>query len=213
MTDRELLSEIQYALIEPPDGGDTWPSLIWTRAEVIDALNAGIRALARDAHLDVARVEIPVAAMSYPIDLPCDWLATAAAVWRSTGNIRTPLGPVDRFEADLAIPGFEGDTGGGTPLGYLDRSQTRLTIMLAPYPSQPGTLELLYIRVPPPATGALPGARLPIADEFLAGIKYATLASLLRKVGRLLDDERAAYCERRYELTQTATDIILGGWG
>ena len=55
MLDRDLLSELQLTLIEPPDGGDTWPSLIWDRSEVLDALNAGVRALARDTHLDVPR--------------------------------------------------------------------------------------------------------------------------------------------------------------
>src|SRR5262245_20749041 len=102
MLDRDLLTELQYVLIEPPDGGDTWPSLIWTRDEVLDAVNAGVRALARDVHLDVARVEIPVTLPGGSlIDLPTDWLATAYLVWRSgsTGR-RTPLGPVDRFESD-----------------------------------------------------------------------------------------------------------------
>jgi hypothetical protein len=210
MIDRDLLTELQLILMEPPDGGDTWPSLIWARDEVLDALNAGVRALARDTHLDVARVELPVAAGALSVPLPADWLATALLVWRSTGNIRTPLGPVDSFEGDLAVPGWE--TLVGLPLGYADLDQSTLTLRLVPTPAAAGTIELLYIRVPPLVLATAPGAALPLAEEFTSAVKYSCLGTLLRKVGRLLDPERADYCDRRYELTETAAAIILEGW-
>jgi hypothetical protein len=210
VVDRDLLSELQLVLIEPPDGGDTWPSLIWTRDEVMDGLNAAVRALARDVHLDVTRVEIAVAANQLSIALPADWLATAALVWRSTGNIRTPLGPVDSFEGDLAVPGWEALP--GLPLGYADLDQAMLTLRLVPTPAAAGTVELLYIRVPPLVLATAPGAALPVAEEFTSAVKYGTLGTLLRKVGRLLDPERADYCDRRYELSRTVASIILEGW-
>jgi hypothetical protein len=208
MTDRELLTELQYALIEPPDGGDTWPSLIWTRAEVLDAVNGALRALARDCHLLVARTEIPVAASAAVIALPGDWLATAHLVWRAVDGTRTPLGPVDSFEGDLAMPGWE--TIPALPLGYADLDGPTLTLRLVPTPAAAGTLELLYLQAPP----AVDGTNLPLAvvEECSAGVKYQALGWLLRKVGRLIDPERAQYCERRYELTRTVTAIILEGW-
>lgn len=209
MLDRDLLSELQFALIEPPDGGDTWPSLIWTRDEVLDALNGGVRALARDVHLDVAQTEVSVSAGATFIPLPLDWLATGALVWRDAGGTRTPLGPVDAFESDLAIPGWE--VSASRPLGYVDMDGAdSRTLRLVPTPDAPGTIELLYIRVPPSVVGD--GTPLPLAEEYTSAVKYSALGWLLRKVGRLLDPERAQYCERRYELTQTAAEIILGGW-
>lgn len=210
MVDRELLSELQLVLIEPPDGGDTWPSLIWTRDEVLDSLNAAIRTLCREVHLHATRTEIAVSANALSVTLPGDWLATAELVWRSTGNIRTPLGPVDAFEGDLAVPGWE--TTPGLPLGYADLDAAMLTFRLVPTPAAAGTVELLYIRVLPSVLATAPGAPLPLADEFTSSVKYGTLAMLLRKVGRLLDPERADYCDRRVELTRTAAAIILDGW-
>ena len=208
MTDRELLAELQYVLIEPPDGGDTWPSLIWTRDEVLDAVNGAIRALARDTHMQVVRLEFSVLAGATVVPLPDDWLATAHLVWRAADNTRTPLGPVDGFEGDLATPGWE--TTPGLPLGYVDLDGPTLTLRLCPTPAADGTLELLYIARPPEVLGT--DVPLPLATEFDSGVKYAALGTLLRKVGRLLDDERARYAERRYELTQTAASILLGGW-
>jgi len=210
MIDRDLLSELQLVLIEPPDGGDTWPSGIWTRDEVLDAVNAGVRALVRDTHLVVTRVEVPVLAGATSIALPADWLATAYLVWRSVTGARNPLGPVDGFEGDLALPGWE--THPGLPLGYVDLDAATLTLRLVPTPAESGTLEILYIQRPQEATAIAPGVQLPLADEFVSGVKYAALGWLLRKVGRLLDVERADYCDRRYQLTQTAAAIILGGW-
>src|SRR5262245_6678849 len=211
MLDRDLLSELQLTLIAPPDGGDTWPSLIWTQSEVYDAVNAAIRALARDVHLDVARAELPMLAGATILALPSDWLATASLVWRDAATLaRTPLGPVDAFEGDLALPSWE--TALGLPLGYADLDGETLTLRLVPTPAADGLVELLYIRVPPPISGLPPGTDLPVAEEFTSGVKYAALSTLLRKVGRLLDPERASYCDRRYELTGTAAALILGGW-
>ena len=208
MIDRDLLSELQFALIEPPDGGDTWPSAIWTRDEVLDAVNAGVRALAHDAHLLVARTEIGVAAGTTSIVLPADWMATCYLVWRALDGTRSPLGPIDSFEGDLMLPSWE--TVPGPPLGYADLDRTTLTLRLVPTPAADGTLELLYVVVPPAVDGT--GLPLPLAEEFSSGVKYAALGTLLRKVGRLLDTERADYCDRRYELAHTAAEIILGGW-
>jgi hypothetical protein len=210
VTDRDLLSELQLVLIEPADGGDTWPSGIWTRAEALDAVNAGVRALVRDTHLTIKRIELAVLAGATSVPLPADWLATGYLVWRSVTLARNPLGPVDGFEGDLALPGWE--TRPGLPLGYADLDATTLTLRLVPTPAEAGTVELLYVARPADATALLPGADLPLAEEFTSGVKYAALGTLLRKVGRLLDQERAEYCDRRYQLTQTAAAIILGGW-
>jgi len=139
--DRDLLSELQYVLIEPPDGGDTWPSLIWTREEVLDAVNGGIRALVRDTHLTATRIEIAVAAGALSIPLPADWLATGSLVWRAADQTRTPIGPVDAFEGDLALPSWE--TAAALPLGYADLDGPTLTLRLVPTPAAAGTLELL----------------------------------------------------------------------
>jgi hypothetical protein len=208
VTDQELLTELQYALLEPPDGGQSWPSEVWTRAEVIEALASYLRSLLRETHLIVTSTEIAVLANATSVALPTDWMATAHLVWRAADNTRTPLGPADAFEGDLAIPGWEATT--GLPLAYADLDRATLTLRLIPTPAAAGTVELLYIAQPAALSGA--GTTIPVSDEFISGIKYGALGWLLRKVGRLQDPERATYCERRYDLTRIAAEIILGGW-
>jgi len=209
MIDQDLLTELQYALLEPPDGGQSWPSEVWTRDEVLDAVNSAVRALLRETHLVVTRVEQAVLAGATSIALPADWLATAWLVWRDGATlVRTPIGPVDSFESDLASPGWE--TTPGTPIGYADLDSATLTLRLVPTPAANGTLENLYIARPDPVNGN--GMDLPLPDPYLSGIKYGGLGWLLQKVGRLQDPERAAYCDQRYQLTRIAAEIILGGW-
>jgi hypothetical protein len=208
MIDTALLEELQYALIEPPDLGATWPSGIWTRDEVLDAVSSGVRDLVRSTHLTITRVELPVAALTTTVALPSDWLATGYLVWRTADLRRSALGPVDSFEGDLALPGWE--TTPGLPIAYADLDLSTLTLRLVPTPAADGTLEILYIQRPPEVTGS--GTPLPLAEEFTSAVKYSALSTLLRKVGRLIDPERATYCERRVDLTHIAADIILGGW-
>jgi hypothetical protein len=208
MIDQALLTELQYTLLEPPDGGASWPSEVWTRDEALDAVNGSLRSLLRETHLIVTRTEQAVLAGAVNVALPAGWMATVHLVWRATDGTRTPLGPVDSFEGDLALPGWE--TTPGSPIAFADLDRDTLTLRLVPTPEFAGTLENMYIARPTEMTGA--ALTLPVPDEFLSGVKYGALGWLLRKVGRLHDPERAAYCERRYDLTRIAAEIILGGW-
>ena len=208
MTDQALLSEIQYALLEPPDGGQSFPSEVWTRDEVLEAVNGGERTLLREAYLLVSRTEIAVLAGATSVALPAAWLATLTCAWRTAGNVRTPLFPADAFEVDTADPDWENEQ--GTPIVYLDVDRETLTLRLSPIPDADGTLELLYVAVPTPVNGN--GRSFTVPDDFLSAVKYDALGWLLAKVGRLQDSERSAYCVQRQTLAVTAAEILLGGW-
>lgn len=209
MRDQDLLTEMQFALLEPPDGGQTWPSEVWSRQEVLDNVNSAIRSWLRDTHAIVKRVELPQLAVNLGlVTLPTDWLATATCVWRDLAGVRTPLGPVDRYEGDLALPSWETTT--GTPLGYDEFEDATLTLQLIPHPATDGVLELTYVARAAAVLGE--GATLPLPEEFCSGVKYCALGMLLRTVGRLVDPTRATYCEQRYNLTVILTKILLGGW-
>jgi hypothetical protein len=208
MTDQALLSELQYALMEPPNGGQSFPSEVWTRDEVIEAVNGGERSILRETYLLVSRTTVAVLAGATSVALPADWLATLSGAWLTAGNVRTPLSPADAFEVDTDSPGWENTS--GTPLVYLDSDGDTLTLRLSPIPSANGTLELLYVAVPTAINGN--GRSFTVPDDYLSGVKYDALGWLLSKVGRLQDPERAAYCRQRQQLAVQAATIVLGGW-
>lgn len=209
MIDQDLLSELQYALLEEPDGGQSFLSDIWAREEVIDAVNAAERQLLRSTHLLITRAEIPVLGAATSMALPSNWLATVFLTWRSTLNVRYPLVPLDITEVDLGDPTWEAVVQ-DVPKGYLDSDSATLTLRLAPVPALPGVVELLYVAVPTPVNGN--SRSFTVSDDYISAVKYGALETLLGKVGRLQDPSRAAYCRQRADLAAVAADIILGGW-
>ena len=208
MTDQDLLTELQYALIEPPDGGQSWPSDVWSRDDVLDAVNSGVRYLLRETLCQTTWVEQVVIPLATSVGLPADWLTTAHLVWRDqASNARSPLTRTDAFEADHALPGWEGTA--GTPIGYADLDTNTLELRLVPSPATAGFLENLYIAAPDPVNGN--GQDLPLPNELASGVKYSALADLLSDVTRLQDPERAAYCHERTDLIVFATTVLLRG--
>lgn len=208
MTDQDLLTELQYALLEPPDGGQSWPSEIWGREDVLDAVNGAIRSLLRETHCQTVWVEQVVIPLATSVGLPADWLTTAHLVWRDdASDARSPLTRTDAFEADHAIPGWEGTP--GTPIGYADLDTATLELRLVPTPTTLGALENLYVAAPDPVNGN--GQDLPVPDPTISAVKYGALASLLTDTTRLQDPERAAYARERESLVHFATDLLLHG--
>lgn len=208
MLDQALLTELQYALLEPPDGGQSFPSEIWTRDEVLGAVNGGERSLLRQTHLLVRKTELAVLAGAIYVTLPDDWLATAHLVWRAADGTHYPLGPSDSFEIDHGLPTWE--TTPGRPQVYLDSDTETLRLRLGPTPAVGGTAILYYVARPTEVNGN--GRSVTVPDDYLSGVKYDALATLLSKAGRLQDPARAEYCRQRVEVAVVAAEIILGGW-
>lgn len=210
MIDQTLLTDLQYALIEPPDGGANWPSGLWTRDEVLHALTERQNRLLKDTLLlTTVSPLIPAAATVHRFPLPADLIRIVAVVWRGSDGYVRELLRVDSFEADHALPTWE-TTDTNPPLVYMEEETPTLQIQIAPAPSVPGNLDLLYVALAPALTGN--GQAFTVPDEWTVGLKYGTLADLLSKDGRGQDLSRAQYAEARFQLQIEISRIILKGW-
>ena len=208
MIDQDFLSDLQYALLEPPDGGQSWPSEVWTREDVLTQVDAGCRRVVRESQAITVYLEQFLPPNSLSVTMPSDWLATASLVWRIfPSEVRTLLLATDAFEADHALPGWEVNL--ATPIAYADLDTNTREIRLVPTPDVAGTLENLYVPVPALVTGN--GTPMPVPEELLSAVKYDTIGTLLSGVTRLGDPERAAYCEERVELAIDAVELLLKG--
>jgi hypothetical protein len=208
MTDQDLLNQIQNALIEPPDGGQTWPSGLWSREEVLSYVNERQDRLIRETHMliDIADIGvIPAYGVRHP--LPDDWMATIEVLWTSNSGRCRPLARSDSFEADHGIVDWPIEA--GTPKLYMDGEAPPLTLQIAPLPDEEGTLTVYYVPSCEPVDGN--GSDLAVPDEFSPTLKYGALCDLLSKVGRANDPTRADYCAQRFQLGIEIAQTLLKG--
>lgn len=210
MTDQQLLQQCQYSLIEPPDGGQSWPSGLWARDEILSYLNQRQDQLLNETQLLVTAASLPVASGIFLVDLPADWLQTISLVWRGDDGRIVELQRVDSFEADHTDPLWV-TVGATSPLFYMDEDVPgSLLVRIGPAPTGAGDLDLLYVATGTSLTGN--GISLTVPDELAHAVKYGVLAEALKKDGRALDPARSAYCEQRVDLAKQACEIILQGW-
>jgi hypothetical protein len=210
-TDQQVLSEIQVVLLEPPDGGQAWPSGLWTRDEVVSLLAHRRNRLLKETLVLVklASPSLTVNIGDHRIALPTDWVRTVCLVWRGNDGVVRELVTSDAFESDHGLPTWEA-TNDTAPLVYHEWDALNLQVEIAPAPSVAGVLELLYV----PTGAVLTGNNVPldVPDDLAHVVKYGCLADQLRKEGRGQDLTRAGYCQDRFDLGVLATRLLLEGW-
>jgi hypothetical protein len=207
-TDQQILQQLQYVAIEPPDLGATWPSGLWTRDEVIDYLNQRQNRFLKDTHFQIGMANIPVTQGVNSYDLPDDWIATVRVLWQPASGGSYELTRSDAWEADYGMPTWSYVEG---PLKtYMDVDSPALMVKLAPLPPEDGNLLYHYV----PMSVTLDGNEeiFTLPDEYVPTIKYGALADMLNKVGRATDKSRAEYCEQRYQLGLDIANMLLHGW-
>lgn len=193
ITDQQFLDQLQRVLIEAPDSGATWPSGLWTAAEVVGYANGRQDRFLKETLLVTSWLSQAVVPGQAQQDLPVGWLATRN-VFLTDATYTYPLSPVARREADSLLPGWE--TNYGTPIGYLSEEWATRQLLLVPAPLNPATLQLFAALVGDTLTGL--GVELTIPDECEPYLMYGVLADMFGKQGRAYDQPRAAYCEARY---------------
>lgn len=208
-TDQQILTEVQYALLETPNSGASLTSDLWSLAEVLQALNDAQTAFLQDSLLLFQRTTLPSVPGTKRFPVPSDWLATARVAWQTPTGTYSELPKHDSLQADFATPAWDSDSL-PAPVGYMDVQLPSLEIQLEPLPSVGGLIHLLYAAVG--ATLANTGVALLVPDEFAPYVKWKTLQILLSKIGRGQDPVRAGYCQQRYDEGVLVARVLLGGW-
>ena len=208
--DQTLLSRVQTALIEPPNGGQSWPSGLWTRDEMIALANHRQNRFVRDTLLDLGLANItPINIGDHRVALPVDWLRTVEVVWYGNDGTVRELLRVDSFEADHTIQTWEA-TNTTAPLAYSEFETPNLQMQIMPGPSVAGLIVLVYVPTTTELNGN--GEILVVPDELEHAVRYGILADALGKDGRGKDAARSAYCEQRFQLAIDLSRIVLEGW-
>lgn len=206
----EILTEVQLLLLEPPDGGATFPSLMWEPAEVLRYAGDYAQDLQTAVGVHVSRVSWPLAPPASPgvlrQALPQDWLATVACAWLSQTTGRwTPLERAEVWELDAIIPSWRSSSA-AKPRFFTEADGELATLQLVPAPFDSGVLEVLYVASPTD-----PFSSLPLSGDLAPGFVWGTIYRMLGKAGRGNDPARAAIAKQFADLTAEALKLIISG--
>lgn len=198
VTDQQVMSLLQLATLEPDDGGATWPSGMWTQAQVLSYLNNVLQDFLNRTGIVSAIDFITGVPGQSEYDLPQDMIDLRRIAWRAglsgTGYVELCL--VDTFQLDENNDDWPNDQE-QVPQNYLLNLLASLTVRVEPTPNDQGEAEITITTLGPTATGA--GVRLSIPDDWTPYIMFGVLEQMFGKVGEASDPQRAAYCHQRYE--------------
>lgn len=209
VSDSEILGDVQFAVMEPYNNGQTITSELWTITEVIGYLNDRVSrfvaetkiALVRATHVTtpgVSRYDLSVVSTGI-VDL-------ARVAWLTNASYSYELERAEMLRYDLLDNSWPVNP--AIPLGYSITLQPNLSIDLMPPPDAQGFLDLLYTGLGTALSNT--GVTLPLPDDFAPIIKWGVVADMLKKDGLAHDAERAAYAEQRFSEGVELAKILVG---
>lgn len=212
VTDQTILAQIQRVTLEGTgDLGATWPSGMWTLAEVLSYLNQRQNRFLAATGLLWTHAATVITTGQAEQAAPTDWIATILIAYKSSAGLYRELPRMDAQELDYALATWPGATS-ATPRGYTETDGATLTTYVVPIPTDVGSaLERYYVAMGTALTQA--GVAFSVPDEFVATIKYGALADMFSKVGQANNPGLAQACEARWdEGVELGTLMATEGW-
>lgn len=200
ITNWDVITDLQYALLEPPAPGGTWTGTDqFTLAQLTDALQRR-----RDMFLQQTGAILTNTVTNYPapaasgrLDLDEAVLTTRRAAWRVTATqLLQPLVRTDEWAGTHFAPAWPQST--AAPMAYSTSVVPPITLQLIPPAQADGTLDLVSVNKGADVDSLI-NASLGIPDDWVWVVKFGTLADLLQQDGLALDPTRAQYCTQRWE--------------
>src|SRR3990167_3773276 len=218
MLDQELLGQVQLGVMEANDSGATFPSGLWTAAEVLAFLNNRMQRFVKHTRVFVGRASLPIALDEARPSLSAndifDWMQTLRVMFVDAAGRYHLVSLTDHFLADRLEPGGA-EASAAVPVACSDVDVPTLTLQLMPAPNAAGTLWLHYIPRPPTCdrTGSDGnGSVVSVPRECTVGLKFGLWADMLGQPGRSFDPARAQYAEQRFSEVEEITRRLITGF-
>lgn len=209
MTDQDILSQMQRALLETANGGTAMTSDLWTTAELVDAINAAQLWVVREGQPLYARETLITVPNQARYDLPQDWLVTRRVSWETSEGDRLDLPRDSSWSSDYLDADWTYERQ-AMPLTYTDYDTPMPQIQVMPAAFDTGLLHLLFVEAP--ATLSNSGIAWTIPDLLVPMAKWKALAILLAKDGRGQDLPRAELANTLAEQGMAALRAFLLNW-
>lgn len=197
VTDTQLVSIIQYHLLEPSTGNSWTGTDQFTLADV----TAGLQRRRDQFLIDTGSVishstaNVPATPIGRFI-LPDNVISLRRLAWITPEGYVTYVWKSDEW-AMTSYSALWSTDAKSPPDAWSMALGSPLTVQFLPPPSDTGTLDYLSVNsgaTLDPSSGVLMG----IPDDYTWVAKFGALSDLLNKDGPGRDPDRAAYCEKRY---------------
>lgn len=143
VTDIEVLSNVQASLLEPPNGGASFISGIWTSAQALASLNDRQRKFLSETGITVMVAYQAGQAGIRRYALPNNVVDVRRVAWanEATPSAYNELPRADAWEMDHGVAGWP-SASDVSPSVYMEDHLPTLTIEVSPAPTDSGEIEL-----------------------------------------------------------------------
>lgn len=210
VTDRDLIQQIQFALLESASTQASWPGTSqFTYNDIVNAITQYRNQFLSDTGIIVTRsTQAGILASTQRVEVDQSILDIRRAAWLGLSPYAyySLLWREDERAMTLASPDWSNAE--GTPTSYSVMAPPPLQLQLAPPPIANGTLDLITVNTGPaldPANGA---TVLGIPDDLTPAIKWGALSYLLSIDGQARDTTRAQFCAQRYQQYVQLTRLL-----
>lgn len=199
VTDRDIIQQLQYMLLESAASQTTWTGTEqFSYQDLANSIQNRLNQFMSDTGIVVNRSVINVASPSIGrqiLDQKTIDVRRVAWLGSAPENYYTTLWREDERLLTAANQGWSVNS--GTPEAYSIMASGPLQLQIAPIPRSNGQMELLTVDSTSldPANGA---TVLGIPNDLTPAIKWGALADLLGKDGIARDPARAQFAEQRY---------------
>lgn len=197
LTNHDLLTDLEYALLEPPTPSTWTGSAQFTLDDLVGALTRRRDQFRWETSTVVTREILPGPSVVGRSELPARVLRLRRLAWRGPSAIVTPLRLDDEWAADHYSPAWPQQPV-PVPRAASVAATPPLRVQFLPPPLDAGMLDAIYV-APGASLTAATATLLGVPDDWAWVIKWGALADLLSRDGLALDPARAAYCEARWQ--------------
>lgn len=218
VTDRDLVLDIQYALMEPPSSSVWTGTSMYNLSEVTGAIQRRTDQFLRTTGAVVTRAVTSVTPDSNGrVTLPSNVITVRRAAWIMADGTIIPL----TLDSEWSLQKYKRTWQTARvptevwPTVYSVNVTPPLTMQLGPPPSAAGQLELLCVVLAPTFAPQTSATLLGIPDDWTWVIKWGALADLFGMQGVAFDPARAKHCEDRWQQgleLATNASVLLDGF-
>lgn len=207
ITDRDLILEIQYRLVEATSDQTSWPGTSqFVYNDIVNAIRERRNQFLSDTGIILTKSQL-ASTLAQEESLNDNVIDVRRVAWiDSAPEYYSPVWREDEVQMTFDSCGWEGTA--RIPEHYSVLGVPPVTIRFNSIPVSAGVIDLVTVNTGPDLDPANSATVLGIPDDLTPAITWGALADILGKSGPAADPIRSAFCEQRYQQYVTLAKML-----